>query len=158
MKSHPTPRGLRLASLACLLSLASACGASRPAPPPDTPAPALPEEAIEFVRANPDLVRIVVSEEPVAKSASTVVKKVKPQYPKAALAMGASGRVLLRATIGTDGRVEAVSVDQAPHEVLAEAAREAVLQWRYTPPLSADGVPVRITKRIKVDFVIEDDR
>jgi protein TonB len=82
-------------------------------------------------------------------SAQLLYRK-EPEYPTAARQMNAHGQVVLDATIGTDGRVVAVKVISG-HPLLVQAARAAVMQWRYRPTL-LDGQPVENTTQITLTF------
>jgi len=73
-----------------------------------------------------------------------------PDFPTAARQMGAHGQVVLEATIGTDGKVVAVKVISG-HPLLVQAAKAAVMQWRYRPTL-LDGQPVENTRQITLSF------
>jgi protein TonB len=73
-----------------------------------------------------------------------------PEYPTAARQMNAHGQVVLDATIGTDGKVIAVKVISG-HPLLVQAAKAAVMQWRYRPTL-LDGQPVENTTQITLTF------
>jgi protein TonB len=73
-----------------------------------------------------------------------------PEYPTAARQMNAHGQVVVDATIGTDGRVVAVKVVSG-HPLLVQAAKAAVMQWRYRPTL-LDGQPVENTTQITLTF------
>ncbi len=73
-----------------------------------------------------------------------------PIYPPLALATRAEGRVLVECVIGVDGRVTDVRVVQG-HPLLAEAAANAVRQWRYAPTL-LNGEPVAVIMTVTVDF------
>jgi len=73
-----------------------------------------------------------------------------PDYPTAARQLGAHGQVLLEATIGRDGKVIAVKV-LSGHPLLAQAAKAAVMTWRYRPTL-LDGQPVENTTQISLEF------
>jgi protein TonB len=57
---------------------------------------------------------------------------------------------VLLAVIGKDGAVEEVRV-QSGLSVLAQAAIEAVRQWRYRPYL-LNGEPVEIDSQITINF------
>jgi len=57
---------------------------------------------------------------------------------------------VLEATIGTDGKVVAVKVISG-HPLLVQAAKAAVMQWRYRPTL-LDGQPVENTRQITLSF------
>jgi periplasmic protein TonB len=73
-----------------------------------------------------------------------------PIYPPLALATRAEGRVLVECVIGVEGRVDDVRVVHG-HPLLAEAAANAVRQWRYAPTL-LNGEPVAVIMTVTVDF------
>jgi protein TonB len=79
--------------------------------------------------------------------------RVEPSYPQVARAAGIQGRVVLRAVVGTDGSVERVQVVSSPHPLLAQAAEDAVMGWRYRPA-TWHGRPVRVWFTVRVDFVL----
>jgi protein TonB len=76
--------------------------------------------------------------------------KVLPTYSPMALAMRASGRVELQATISRGGTIENLHVTSGP-PVLQQSAIDAVKQWRYRPYL-LNGEPVEVETTIYVDF------
>ena len=76
---------------------------------------------------------------------------VSPVYPQIAKAAGLQGDVLLRATVGPDGRVIKVEVTRPVHPVLDEAARRAVMQFEYSPPLR-NGIPTTTVVEVPVSF------
>lgn len=78
--------------------------------------------------------------------------RVEPEYPQAAKWIHLAGTVVLRARIGTDGEVhELETVSGNP--LLAQAARAAVLQWRYRPTM-LNGQAVEVETQITVNFVM----
>lgn len=81
----------------------------------------------------------------------TTIRTVSPDYPDVARAAELEGNVLLRAVVGSDGKVGNVEVLQSVHPVLDEAARKAVLQYEYTPG-RRNGIPEAATVRITVSF------
>jgi protein TonB len=83
-------------------------------------------------------------------AAAQLVYRKDPEYPTAARQLGAHGTVVLDATIGRDGKVSAVKVVSG-HPLLVQAAKAAVMQWRYRPTL-LDGQPVENTTQISLDF------
>jgi periplasmic protein TonB len=85
--------------------------------------------------------------------AASLVNKVDPAYPPVARAAHISGKVVLRAIIGTDGAVREIQV-MSGSPLLAQAARAAVEQWRYRPTLLS-GEPVEVETLITVDFRLE---
>jgi len=83
-------------------------------------------------------------------SQGQLVHHVNPVYPSAAKTNHIQGEVLLQAIIGKSGRVENLSVVRG-HPVLAEAAMDAVKQWRYKPYL-LKGEPVEVETTIRITF------
>jgi protein TonB len=83
---------------------------------------------------------------------ANLIHDVPPQYPPEAGRERIEGAVVLLAVIGTDGNVKDVRVESGP-QLLAQAAIEAVKQWRYKPYL-LNGVPVEIDSRITVNFTM----
>lgn len=75
------------------------------------------------------------------------------RFPGRARSKKASGSVLLRAVIRTDGSIGPVCVLRAdpPGLGFEESATEAVRQWRYRPA-TVDGDPVEIQYDILMDF------
>jgi TonB family protein len=61
-----------------------------------------------------------------------------------------TNRALVEAAVGADGKVTGVKFVSG-HPLLADAAREAVMQWRFKPALS-DGQPVASSTRVPVNF------
>ena len=83
-----------------------------------------------------------------------IVSKVAPHYPPEAKDQHIQGVVLLRAIIDKEGNVsnlELISGDPT----LAEAAIEAVKQWKYKPFL-LNGDPVEVETQIQVNFTLRD--
>jgi len=75
---------------------------------------------------------------------------VAPKYPPDAGRERIEGTVVLMAVIGKDGTVRDVRVESGL-PVLAQAAIEAVKQWRYRPYL-LNGEPVEIDSQITINF------
>ena len=84
--------------------------------------------------------------------APTQVNKVAPVYPPIAQSARVQGIVILEATISTDGRViDAKVLRSVP--LLDQAARDAVLQWQYTPTF-LNGAPVPVIMTVTVTFTL----
>jgi periplasmic protein TonB len=83
---------------------------------------------------------------------ANLIHDVPPQYPPEAGRERIEGTVVLMAVIGQDGSVLDVQVESGL-PLLAQAAMEAVKQWRYKPYLS-NGEPVEIDSRITINFTI----
>lgn len=76
----------------------------------------------------------------------------KPEYPTIAKSRGWQGKVLLRVKVSAQGLSEAVAVEQSSgHEILDEAAMEAVKQWRFIPAKRGD-TPVASSVIVPIVF------
>jgi TonB family protein len=82
--------------------------------------------------------------------AGYILKKVKPEYPKAAKQAHISGTVILQARIGTDGTIQDLKVVSGPFQLL-DATMHAVRQWTYKPYM-VDGKPVAVETKIAVHY------
>jgi len=87
-----------------------------------------------------------------AGMAEIVSRPVEPKYPLLAKQMKVQGAVVLQALIGRDGNIQGLNVLSGP-EILSNAAREAVKQWRFRPYVQS-GAPVESEAKITVNFTI----
>jgi protein TonB len=85
-------------------------------------------------------------------SEANLTHKVVPVYPPLAKSAGVQGTVEFTATISKEGRIENLRLVRG-HPLLVEAARQAVLQWRYRPTL-LNGQPVEVVTDIIVNFTL----
>jgi TonB family protein len=74
-----------------------------------------------------------------------------PEYPQAARQFGAHGTVVFDVVIGKDGAVEEAKVVSG-HPLLVQAAKDAVMQWRYKPTF-VNGEPVEVHTQVSLNFV-----
>jgi protein TonB len=81
-----------------------------------------------------------------------LTNRVEPEYPDAARRARIQGSVMLDAIIGSDGKVERVT-PLSGNVQLADAAANAVRQWRYKPYV-VDGRKVPIHTQVRVDFML----
>ena len=95
------------------------------------------------VRPDPSAPAPAAASRPGLHPGLTMLYRKEAQYPKIARQTGAQGPVALDVTIGTDGHVKAAKV-LSGHPMLANAAVEAVKQWRYYPPDSEVTIPVTV--------------
>jgi protein TonB len=87
----------------------------------------------------------------------TQIYSPQPEYPAEALQRRLEGRVVLRVKIDTGGRVAATSVLRSSgHPILDEAASQAVLRWRFDPPMRF-GVAISTEVAVPVRFRIEEE-
>jgi TonB family protein len=83
---------------------------------------------------------------------SRLIHRVEPEYPAEARAQKIQGLVTLEVQIGTEGAVHNIAVVDG-NPMLAEAAVEAVRQWRYRP-YTANGRPVEMQTRVRIRFTL----
>ena len=83
---------------------------------------------------------------------ANLIHDATPQYPSEAGRSRIEGTVVLMAVIGTDGSVKDVHVESGL-PIFAQAAIDAVKQWRYKPYL-IDGEPVEVDSRITINFTL----
>jgi len=81
-----------------------------------------------------------------------LLSRVNPIYPADALQQKIQGNVYIEAIIGKDGSVRTARVVGGKDE-LADAALEAVKQWKYSPTLLG-GAPVEVALYVTVVFQI----
>jgi len=113
--------------------------------------------ASEPVAEGPETARsaVVAAGEHIQMSTDTrqaLTRPVRPEYPLLARQMKVQGAVLLNALIGKDGGIQNLQVLSGP-AILADAAREAVRQWRFKPYYQ-NGQAVETKAKITVDFTI----
>ncbi len=89
---------------------------------------------------------------PARMAEANLVYDVAPKYPPEAGRARIEGTVVLLAVIGKDGTVEDVRV-KSGLSLLAQAAIEAVKQWRYRPYL-LNGEPVEVDSQITINFTL----
>lgn len=82
------------------------------------------------------------------------ISKVLPEYPPIARMRGIEGQVLLDAIVATDGHIEPDITVVHSVPLLDGAAIAAVRKWLFRPARDTDGVPLRVTLRVPVRFVL----
>lgn len=124
----------------------------------DTSAPDVIVSADNSASALPNLVNVSTTSTPVLQtltvsqgvSQGLIVRKVQPTYPGNALRLQLEGSVHLLATIGKSGNITKVKT-LGGEPLLAQAATDAVKQWKYKPYL-LNGEPVEIQTQITINF------
>jgi len=61
-----------------------------------------------------------------------IVSRIKPTTPEIAKRMKITGQVLLNVTVEANGKVKAAS-SLMGHHMLTEAAKAAVMKWKFAP-------------------------
>jgi len=72
-----------------------------------------------------------------------LVRRINPQYPEIARALGIEGRVWAKVWIDKEGKIRQVIIIKSDSEVFSRAVTEAVQQWIYTPAFMSNG-PVAV--------------
>jgi len=83
-----------------------------------------------------------------------LIRKTMPIYPPIAKATGTQGTVVLQATISKSGTIENLRVASG-HQLLQQAALDAVRNWHYRPYL-LNGEPVEVETTVNVVFKLQD--
>ena len=78
------------------------------------------------------------------------IRKVDPVYPRTAVITHTFGEVQLHAVIARDGSIQSLMVTKG-NPILAQAALDAVRQWRYKPYILNDEA-VEVETFITVNF------
>lgn len=108
----------------------------------NTPLPPTPNTSAPVSKAP-----VVISQGVVLAS---LIRRIEPIYPTIARQIHLEGVVELRAIIARDGTVQQLTLVSG-NPILAQAAREAVLQWRFHPTL-LNGEPVEVITYFTVTF------
>jgi len=119
-----------------LLCLSASTSAQSPWKTLETPAPASAQ-------------RLKVSE---TNTSQLLIQRTPPKYPEASVRAGIQGTVVLSLSIDMSGMVQNVTVVSGDPE-LAQAAVDAVRQWKYKPYL-VQGSPVEIDTQATLNFRI----
>jgi peptide/nickel transport system substrate-binding protein len=95
---------------------------------------------------------VVAPPKPSVITRAKPVKQIKPQYPESARSLGATGRVVVRVLVGTNGKVmKATVLSSFGNPACEEAALAAAQQWEFTPA-TKDGEPFEQNVSIPFDF------
>lgn len=80
-----------------------------------------------------------------------LIQRVEPAYPEIERKVHKEGIVILEAIITSEGAVDEVKVLKSADAILDEAAKRAVMQWRYRPA-TLNGRAVRVYLTVTVSF------
>jgi len=124
-----------------------------PPQPPQPPVGPISQGPVQLADATPVLpppVRRAAEVDPNFRDA------LQPPYPRNQERLQRGGRVLVRITIGTNGRVIAIQQLSATNDEFWQATeRQARNRWRFRPA-TVDGRPVESTMTMTVTFRIPD--
>ena len=90
------------------------------------------------------------------RSQPKILQEVKVHYPGRARGLGVEGTVKVRVLVGPDGAVREAKVIAGPGFGLDEAAREALLKFRFSPAIGSDGKPMACWITYRYAFEIND--
>lgn len=102
----------------------------------------------------PSSQRVRVSEDEQRKK---IIYRLQPPCPSRVYSIGIEGSLVLEATIGRDGSVQALSIIDGEPRLYWHAAAsvmDAVQQWKYEPTFRR-GKPVEVTTTITIKFVLD---
>ncbi len=83
---------------------------------------------------------------------ATRIQIVTPVYPPLAKTARIQGDVKFLVTIAADGTVQDAEFESG-HPLLAQAAKDAVMQWVYKP-VTLNGEPVSVKTDVTVHFTL----
>lgn len=125
--------------------------------PSNAPAPAAPPSGGLIVTQNGKVIYRSDTQETNPASAGEpqkpserLIRRINPIYPEAARTQHIEGPVVLNARVLGDGSVSEIEIVSG-HPLLAEAATQAVRQWKFQP-YSVNGQPIEREERITVRF------
>ena len=90
---------------------------------------------------------------PSVLEAGVVLRRVQPVYPHIAIVNRVQGTVHLNAVIASSGKLEELRV-LSGHPMLAEAALDAVRQWKFRPYV-LNGKPIDVQTEVIVKFSLD---
>jgi TonB family protein len=132
------------------LMLCMACALAAQESAPESKGESSPQSTAQQPQADVRPLRVRVSR---SISQAMVEKKVQPEYPPEARAAHIQGEVVLRIIVSREGGVSKADLISG-HPLLAEAAKDAVKQWKYRPFL-LNGHPAEVDTEAVVTFRLE---
>lgn len=99
--------------------------------------------ALAWVSRAAAMVMLAILVAPARADDRPVKSRVPPVYPEMAKRLKISGEVVVRATVGADGKVSDVKAVTG-HHMLTSAAEDAVRRWRFEPGEGSTTVDVQV--------------
>jgi peptide/nickel transport system substrate-binding protein len=121
----------------------------------EPPAVLTPERILEAAALRDTGTAVAVSLPPAPPTPSVItraepIKRVEPEYPAVAAEFNASGTIVVRVLVGSDGLVKEAKVMKSFGNPACErAALDAARQWQFTPA-TKDGLPFE--QRVSIPF------
>ena len=125
-----------------------------PAPPRRFPSHALDFGSPAALDTQPSSERVRVNEDEQRKK---IIYQLEPPCPSRAFSIGIEGSLVLEATIGKDGSVQALKIIDGEPGLYGHAAAsvvDAVKQWKYKSTFR-EGKPVEVVTTITIKFVLD---
>jgi protein TonB len=121
------------------------------------PPPKADEKPVQAYKPPPPLPEPKVEPKPPVRTEAKLRSgDLQPPYPPSEEKLEREGRVVVRITIGTDGRVKAADKVSATSEAFYSATeRHALRSWRFSPA-AVDGKPIESTTVLTVHFRLND--
>jgi len=146
---HAPAMPYRFENIEVVLAGAPPIRAAQPVAAAATGTPATEAPAERDTAADRDEARIE------ARHDAAGLNNPKPAYPLAARRRGLQGRVVIAAQVHSDGRCTETRIRHSSgHELLDNAARDAVRRWRFLPARRGD---TRIDSWVEVPIVFRLD-
>lgn len=98
--------------------------------------------------------RAVAPTGPVVATKARVLNSPRPAYTVQARENGTEGNVVVRVTLGANGRVKSVSIVRGLPDGLNEKAIEAAYRLKFEPARDVKGVPMDSVLTVSVNFTI----
>ncbi|WP_444813251.1 energy transducer TonB [Variovorax saccharolyticus] len=148
-KTPPPPRPQAIRELKPTPAPNAPTGSIEPPPPPAPPAPPAPPEPPAPPPAPPAPPSVQLP-----SSNADYLQNPKPVYPAMSKRLGEQGKTIVRVLIGVDGLPKQASIRQSSgYERLDEAARTAVMGWRYVPG-KRNGVVEPMEFNVPINWVL----
>ncbi len=115
-------------------------------------AAAAKKETTVAVTPTPEIQPPVTPPKPSVITKPVPTKKILPKYPEAAKAIGATGNVVVKVLVDTDGKVKSATIYSSfGNPACEEAALAAARQWEFKPA-TKDGEPFEQSIQIPFQF------
>gem|GEM_PF-333040 len=135
-------------------------------PPPPPPSPQPPQKIAgdteaalvdpkQFIKEENDSSQQTGQIIEINAPVSNLIRKVPPRYPELARRARVEGEVVLRVTVNEEGYVTNVEVISG-HQLLRQAAVDAVKQWKYEPTV-LNGKPIPVIATVTINFVLPEN-
>lgn len=97
--------------------------------------------------------RVAALARKITRDAQLKGSRVQPDYPRSAIRKGLEGVVVVRVTVGPNGRVSSCQISQSSgHAILDRSAVDAARRHRFSPAQNGLGQAVSVTKLMPFKF------